>query len=323
MKSDGSHKYNPSLRQATKTTTKGTPYSITDSYYVDDTAFILLNRRDLEEASKLIVTHFKRFGLTVHCGDKRNNAESKTEAMFFPAPGQTVTPADTADIMINEHNYFGFCMKFKYLGTIFTVTLNDSADVTERIKKASGAFAVMRRMLTCKSLPERLRVKAYEATVLNILLYGCECWALKESDRSKLEACHHRFLRSILQISMLDVKENSIRNETIREQLGCHSLHTHMELRRARWIEKIANMPESRNPRKVFITWTPQSRPTQRPQQTIRHGYATTIEKSLNFQDSRMNSWMPTAKSHKLWAKQVEQSLNLPDGTYKPFKLRR
>jgi hypothetical protein len=60
---DGSHKYNPKLAKGTSTTTKGTPFSFWRSYYVNDAAFLFLNREDIEQASKLIMSHFKRFGL--------------------------------------------------------------------------------------------------------------------------------------------------------------------------------------------------------------------------------------------------------------------
>ena len=225
--------------------------------------------------------------------------------------------------MINDQEFFGFCDRFKHLGTTFSNTLDDSADVKERINKASRPFGAMRRTLTNHDMPDTLRVKACEATVLNILLFGCESWALKEADRRSLEATHHNFLRSILRISMFDVKECRIRNDCIREHLGCNSIFQHMELRRARWLEKIANMPNTRNPRKILVAWTPQPRPVGRPQQTIRHGYATTVESSFQFPNSGFDSWFNAARNHHEWANQVEQSLQLESGIYKPFKKRR
>ena len=325
MKEDGTHKYNPKLKYGTSHNTQGTAFTITSSYYVDDTAYIFLNREDLEEASKLIMSHFSRFGLTVHSGNKQAKENSKTEAMFIPASGYTPTASDTADIMLNDNEFFGFCTKFKYLGTYFANSLDDSTDIRNRISKASGAFATMKRVLQSMEIPEPTRVRAYEATVLNILLYGCESWALKEADRKKLEACHHRFLRGILKISMFDVKEQHIKNTEIRERLNCNSLEQHMELRRARWLEKLALMSTTRNPRKAFVSWTPHPRPTGRPHQSIRHGYASTIKKSLGIPDrnSSFNSWMNMARDHGQWGKHVESALKLKPGSYKPMKLRR
>lgn len=247
MKADGSidRRANPQLSKGTRHTTQGKKFTFFNSYYVDDAAFILLNREDLEKVSRLIQTHFRRFGLTVHCGDKRNNEDSKTEALFIPTANHKPEPDETNDIMLNDHEYFGFCHQFKYLGTTFDDKLEDSTDIKKRIQKATGAFAVMAKLLKDPELDHKLRVRAYEATVLNILLFGCESWALKVSDRRKLETCHHRSLRSMLGISIHDVKDNRIRNSDVREELGCYSLSQNMEIRRARWLEKLANMTET------------------------------------------------------------------------------
>jgi hypothetical protein len=133
IKKDGTPKYNPSLNKGTNYKTKGTPFSFWKSYYVDDAAFIFLNRQDLQTASSLITTHFQRFGLTVHCGGHSTNEPSKTEAMHIPAPGQKSTKNDTTDIDIDENHFFSFCKKFKYLGTNFSPKLNNS----NKIKKTN------------------------------------------------------------------------------------------------------------------------------------------------------------------------------------------
>jgi hypothetical protein len=95
IKKDGTPKYNPSLDKGTNYKTKGTPFSFWKSYYVDDAAFIFLNRQDLQTASSLITTHFRRFGLT--------------EAMHIPAPGKKSTKNDTTNIDIDENHFFSFC----------------------------------------------------------------------------------------------------------------------------------------------------------------------------------------------------------------------
>jgi hypothetical protein len=88
----GSHKWNPSLGKGTNTPTEGTPFSFWKSYYINDDAFLFLNRENIKQASALIVKHFKCFGLTtVHSGDKKNNKPSKTEAMHIPQPYQQST----------------------------------------------------------------------------------------------------------------------------------------------------------------------------------------------------------------------------------------
>ena len=128
-KKDGQVNYNPSLGKKGSIKTAGEKCSVWKSFYVDDAAFVYLSRKDIEEGAKLIQSHFARFGLTVHCGDKRTGADSKTEAMFFPAAGKKATDADTTDTYLNDHEFFGYCKKFKYLGTIFNHSLKNDADI--------------------------------------------------------------------------------------------------------------------------------------------------------------------------------------------------
>jgi hypothetical protein len=57
---------------------------------VDDTAFILLSRGELVTGSKLIVSHFRLFGLTIHTGVKSKNEGSETEAIHFLRPREII-----------------------------------------------------------------------------------------------------------------------------------------------------------------------------------------------------------------------------------------
>ena len=50
----------------------------------------------------------------------------------------------------------------------------------------------------------------------NLLLWGCEIWALRTSLLKKLEVFLHHSIRRILDISMSEVKDQHITNETVR-----------------------------------------------------------------------------------------------------------
>jgi len=87
----------------------------------------------------------------------------------------------------------------------------------------------MKRVLCNEDIPAKLRVRLYDATVINILLWGCESWALTAELRRKLEVCHHRFLRKMVNITIYDVKDNHISNEQVREELTCYKFHQSLE----------------------------------------------------------------------------------------------
>ena len=118
---DGMFQHNPSLSKATNVKNEGTEFKFDRSFYVDNAAFIFLLREDIERGGKLIQTHFRKFRLTVHAGNKTKEGDkSKTEAMFIPGAGKNTTAIDEeADIMIGEQEFYSYTKKFKYLGSIF------------------------------------------------------------------------------------------------------------------------------------------------------------------------------------------------------------
>ena len=294
---DGMTQYNPSLSKATNVNNEGMKFKFDKSFYVDDAAFTFLTRNDIERGGKLIQSHFKEFGLTVHAGNKLTEDKSKTEAMFFPGAGKESTTDEEADIMIGEQEFFSYTKKFKYLGSIFTSSLKDDEDIKRRISQACGAFAQAEKVLCDHRLQAKTRVRFYEATVVNLLLWGCESWALTKELKRKLEVCHHRFLRRIAGITIFDVMEQHITNEQVREGLGnCRSLHQIIEISRCKWLQKLAKMDHNRKPKKTLKCWVFKApRPVGRRQECIETSYSKMITKSLGLNDN-LNDWMTTDK---------------------------
>ena len=69
-----------------------------------------------------------------------------------------------------------------YLGSIFSSDLSDDKECDARISAASKAFGSLRtQFFTERRVELRAKKGAYEAIILNLLLYGCECWALSAS----------------------------------------------------------------------------------------------------------------------------------------------
>ncbi len=78
-------------------------------------------------------------------------------------------------------------------------------------------------------------------------------------------------------------------------------------------------MRSDRGPRKILVAWTTNERPKGRPQQTIRHGLASTLTDHLDLPTARMNDWMKLASDNQKWDKHVENKLRLAPATYKPY----
>ena len=115
---------------------------------------------------------------------------------------------------------------------------------------------------------------------------------------------------------MYDVKDQHMKNRTIRAKMeGIMTTTQAMELRRARWLEKLANMSADRNPRKLLVAWTPTSRLVGGQQQTIRRTFNNTLKK-LEL-SPYLKKWIPVARNREEWARNVESQLGLKHMSYK------
>ena len=201
----------------------------------------------------------------------------------------------------NKEQFIPFTNSFKYLGTVINSSLDDTEDITMKIKNASVAFSALKhRLFSNKNISRNLRLRLYLSIPLNLLLWGCECWAMKESDICKLKWFHRRCLRSILGINMLDTQHERITNEDVINQLNSTSLDSIINLRRSKWVHKIANMNQNRIPRKLIGSWINKKRSNHRPYKTTRESYVNTL-KTLGFNsvDGKFQDWMHIAKKGK------------------------
>ncbi len=68
----------------------------------------------------------------------------------------------------------------------------------------------------------------------------------------------------MLNITIYDVMQQHISNKEVRKRMDSYKMEQTMELRRARWLEKICHMRSDRGPRKILVAWTRNERPKGR-----------------------------------------------------------
>ena len=69
---------------------RGALFELFCMLYVDDGAFVLELRHQLETVTPLLLRYFEKFGLEMHIG--KENKTSKTECFFFRTPGYFTLP---------------------------------------------------------------------------------------------------------------------------------------------------------------------------------------------------------------------------------------
>ena len=123
----------------------------------------------------------------------------------------------TKDI-ICDFGFISFTKNFTYLGSIVSYDLDDYTDITSRIKKVSQAMGSLKKFWDSDHVDISAKVLIYLAIPVNLLLWGCQSWALTKVLTKKIEVFHMRCLRRILKIKWDDDRELKIKNIQVREK---------------------------------------------------------------------------------------------------------
>jgi hypothetical protein len=131
----------------------------------------------------LLVEFLEKFGLLIHVklpGQKKS--KSVLLYHYHEAPKACYSDYDTLDgedlsddIDVGDGNSIHVESSAKYLGSVLHSNGKDDADVTARVKKATGAFASLKHCLfKRKDVTNEAKVAVYNSLVRSILLFGCE-----------------------------------------------------------------------------------------------------------------------------------------------------
>ena len=94
--------------------------------------------------------------------------------------------AETATIQVAD-GYITFCKHFKYLGTWVSYSLWDDYDISKRIAAANAAMGALEKFCIYDHVDMYSKYMIFRAIPCNLLLWGCESWALRQSLLDLLE----------------------------------------------------------------------------------------------------------------------------------------
>ena len=212
-----------------KTFSHGTFFEIFCMFYVNDGAFAFATWWEFEIGAYLVFTHFARFGLQMHI--RSSSKPSKTECVFFPTPSHfklSVLPSptpppdpssslpivskpkqeseearqkrhdkqydeteETKQIPIGELGFFTIMRHFKYNGGYISYSLQDDYNVEVRISQVSTATGTLNPFWRNDAVDDFSKCLIFCAIPYNLLLWGCESWALQEATLKKLKTFLH------------------------------------------------------------------------------------------------------------------------------------
>jgi hypothetical protein len=213
---------------------------IADLEFADDAAIMQPDERSCQELLDRIADNGGMLGLRIK--------PAKTKAIYFHLP--------TAPALSVYGETIEVSTTFTYLGsTLSSEKVSASDDIASRIAKASAAFGRLKsRVFTRRDLTIHLKMKVYNASVLSVLLYASETWALTKSDVQKLEVFQMSALRRIAGISLAQ----RLTNVAVRDTCGGQpTVESSIRKRRLRWLGHVARMPAGRLCNSVWRTPKP------------------------------------------------------------------
>jgi hypothetical protein len=101
----------------------------------------------------------------------------------------------------------------------------------------------------------QLKVKIYKTTILPVVLYGCETWALTLWEEHRLRVFENRVLRRIFGPKRDEVtgKWMKSHNEELHNLCSSPDIIRQVKSRRMRWAGHVARMGEERKVYKVLV----------------------------------------------------------------------
>jgi hypothetical protein len=290
-------KENTGETTAAKWDRKGSAFELWSSFFADDCALLFNSREDLITGANYLHHHLRLFGLLMHIG--KGITESKTEAVFFPAPGENHDNGDQSNFTVAD-GFVSFTTEFKYLGSIIHHTLTSDADVDKRISQASAAFGVLRDcFFRKKDISYKIKGQIYVALVLTVLLYGSECWCLREDLFRRLRTFHNTCVRNMCRVTMRHTIRHRITTDSLLKRLSIQPVDYYYNSRLKRWVGHVARMTMDRLPRKLLTGWVRHKRPKGGPKMT----YGRTVTKALKSFgiDPSFQVWQALAQDRDHW----------------------
>ncbi len=111
--------------------------------------------------------------------------------------------------------YVTFCFTFKYLGSRTSYNLRDDADIEARLAAANQSMGALKEVWRNPHLDTYSKYLLFRVIPVNLLLWGCKNWSLRQDLLRQVEVFLHHSIRQILHISIMQVQEDHIRNDKI------------------------------------------------------------------------------------------------------------
>ena len=247
--------------------------------YADDLVLMSDEKEKLHESLKIFDEAVADAGMEM--------SVAKTKVM------QTGEGAEDISIDFGARGTVKEVKEFKYLGSLITNDGSMTREISERIGKAGGVFAAMRRnVFAVKAMSKEVKLRVYSASVLSVLLYGSETWNCTAAEIRRLESFHNRCLRCMFGISKL----THFTNFALRKLTGQQTIQSMIMNNRLRWLGHVMRMSDERMPKRMMFG----KLQTARPAGGTKQRWKDCVQQDLKCMEME-DGWTDLAQQRDKW----------------------
>ena len=114
-------------------------------------------------------------------------------------------------LIVVSNGFVSFCPHFKYQGSWISFSLRDDHVVELRIGAANASMGALGKFWKDHHVDMYSKYMIFHTLPCNLLLWGCNIWARRQTLLNKLEIFLHCSIRRILNINMVQVRERHIK----------------------------------------------------------------------------------------------------------------
>ena len=161
-----------------------------ESAYSDDCNFMNVEKESLEAILPIAKEVFKEFNLFI------NTEKTEFTHVFLAPVGETIPGRDDTMLRGNED-----WRKSKMLGSL----LCSESDIAARCIAGNNAFHKFIKIWSQQKISIGRKIAVYEAQIVSIMMYNCGSWSPTAKSLEKLDICHRKHLRTLLNIRWPEV----------------------------------------------------------------------------------------------------------------------
>ena len=226
--------------------------------YADDIAFLAESEQDLQAMLTVLEKWCNVWDVSVNT--------KKSQVVHFRKTKDVATDFDF------KFNKLSLCKvnQYKYLGLIIDYGLDYKVTAQYVAKSANRALGLLiAKAKLFGGLSYKCFTKLYESMVIPIIRYGAAVWGHREF--SEIDAVHNRMCRYYLGVSKYTP------NAAVRGDMGTRVPWQHQKLELARQWCRLANMPNGRINKKIFM-WSKSVRGRNWPQRVCTLLYQCNLQ---------------------------------------------